>query len=47
MSDAPYTCIYCNAPSWVDPYDQRRNGPPPDYCHGRDHEGDDVQEDAP
>ena len=30
----PYRCIYCGAPSWVDPSDQC---PPPDYCHESDH----------
>lgn len=29
-----YRCLYCGAPSRVDPADQR---PPPDYCHEGDH----------
>lgn len=30
----PYACIFCGAPSWVDPSDQTR---PPAYCHEADH----------
>lgn len=30
----PYSCVFCGAPSWVDPSDQ---SPPPDYCHPEDH----------
>jgi hypothetical protein len=30
----PYKCLFCGAPSWVDPSDQT---PPPDYCHEADH----------
>lgn len=30
----PYTCKFCGAPSWVDPFDQEA---PPDYCHESDH----------
>lgn len=33
-SEAPYTCQYCGAPSYVDPSDQQC---PPDYCHPADH----------
>lgn len=31
---APFTCQYCGAPSYIDPFDQ---SPPPDYCHDDDH----------
>lgn len=34
MKTPPYRCIFCGAPSWVDPSDQT---PPPDYCHESDH----------
>lgn len=34
LNEAPFTCKYCGAPSWVDPSDQ---SPPPDYCHESDH----------
>ena len=30
----PFRCLFCGAPSWVDPSDQY---PPPDYCHESDH----------
>lgn len=32
--DAPYTCKFCGAPSYIDESDQI---PPPDYCHPEDH----------
>lgn len=32
--NAPYRCLFCGVPSWVEPSDQR---PPPDYCHEEDH----------
>jgi len=32
--EPPYRCLFCGAPSWVDPSDQ---SPPPDYCHESDH----------
>lgn len=35
MSTEPeFRCIFCGAPSWVDPSDQEM---PPDYCHPIDH----------
>ena len=30
----PFRCVFCGAPSWLDPSDQT---PPPDYCHESDH----------
>lgn len=30
----PFKCVFCGAPSWIDPSDQL---PPPDYCHESDH----------
>jgi hypothetical protein len=33
----PYHCSHCGSPSWVDPWDQGKSGPPPDYCHEEDH----------
>lgn len=38
---ATFRCVYCGAPSWVDPTDQR---PPPDYCHEGDHGEPPVEE---
>lgn len=37
----PYTCIFCGAPSQLEPIDQ---SPPPDYCHPSDHEAEEVYE---
>lgn len=38
----PYECLFCGAPSWVDPSDQT---PPPAYCHEADHgEPSDLEE---
>lgn len=34
MTDAPFVCIFCGGPSWIDPSDQY---PPPDYCTYEDH----------
>ena len=31
---APFTCVFCGLPSFLDPSDQ---SPPPDYCHESDH----------
>jgi len=33
---APHRCLFCGAPSWVDPSDQH---PPPGECHESDHGG--------
>lgn len=33
-AETPFRCVFCGAPSWVDPSDQ---SPPPDYCHESDH----------
>lgn len=30
----PYRCVYCGAPSWLEPSEQ---SPPQDYCHESDH----------
>lgn len=35
----PYRCIFCGAPSWVDPSDQH---PPSAYCHESDHGSPDL-----
>lgn len=32
--DAPYTCKFCGADSYIEPHDQT---PPADYCHPQDH----------
>ena len=31
---APFVCLFCGHPSWVDPSDQCH---PQDYCHEIDH----------
>lgn len=36
---APFKCLFCGAPSYVDPSDQEA---PPDYCHESDHGSDDL-----
>jgi len=35
----PFKCLYCGAPSWVDPSDQ---SPPPGHCHDDDHGSPDL-----
>ena len=43
--EAPFKCLFCGRPSWVDPSDQ---APPPDYCHESDHgEPENEDEEAP
>ena len=43
--EAPFNCVFCGRPSWIDPSDQT---PPPDYCHESDHgSADDYKDDAP
>ena len=37
----PYRCLFCGAPSWLHPRDQRA---PPDYCHEVDHGEPEVEE---
>jgi hypothetical protein len=39
---APYRCLFCGAPSYIDPYDQTM---PPDYCHPEDHGSPEENED--
>ena len=32
--EQPYKCIFCGAPSWLEPNEQTM---PPDYCREEDH----------
>lgn len=32
--DPPFRCVFCGAPSWIDPSDQSA---PAAYCHPEDH----------
>jgi hypothetical protein len=32
--NAPHSCKFCGAPSWLEPDEQTA---PPDYCHEADH----------